>query len=179
MACVPIHPWSKLTARYCGSVSDFSRIAHLCPRIHLLRAQGPFSIYYWARHQPMRENVTYVTFSLIGWGLVQPWIESQDIHEPGRLCREPYQWFVYMTTQYPDSKVHGANVGPIWSRQDPGGPHVGPMNVAIWVCILYVWFAFIQSISWLPLSCVTAVFYDHMQCAAPLSGPVTRQVNRN
>ena len=23
----------------------------------------------------------------------------------------------------PDSKVHGANMGPIWGRQDPGGPH--------------------------------------------------------
>ena len=32
----------------------------------------------------------------------------------------------------PDSKVHGANIGPIWGRQDPGGPHVGPMNFAIW-----------------------------------------------
>ena len=28
----------------------------------------------------------------------------------------------------PESKVHGANLGPIWSRQDPGGPQVGPMN---------------------------------------------------
>ena len=34
----------------------------------------------------------------------------------------------------PDSKVHGANMGPIWGRQDPGGPHVGPMNFAIWKC---------------------------------------------
>ena len=33
----------------------------------------------------------------------------------------------------PDSKVHGANMGPIWGRQDPGGPHVAPMNSAIWV----------------------------------------------
>ena len=42
----------------------------------------------------------------------------------------------------PDSKIHGANMGrtwhgaimgPIWGRQDPGGPHVGPMNFAIWV----------------------------------------------
>ena len=32
----------------------------------------------------------------------------------------------------PDSKVHGANMEPIWGRQDPGGPHVGPMNFAIW-----------------------------------------------
>ena len=34
---------------------------------------------------------------------------------------------------YPDSKVHGANMGPIWGRQDPDGLHVGPMNFAIWV----------------------------------------------
>ena len=33
----------------------------------------------------------------------------------------------------PDSKVRGANMGPIWGRQDPGGPHVVPMNRAIWV----------------------------------------------
>ena len=26
----------------------------------------------------------------------------------------------------PDGKVHGANMGPIWGRQDPGGPHAGP-----------------------------------------------------
>ena len=36
----------------------------------------------------------------------------------------------------PDSKVHGANMGLIWGRQDPGGPHVGPMNIAIWVIII-------------------------------------------
>ena len=34
----------------------------------------------------------------------------------------------------PDSKVHGANMGPIWGREDPGGPHVGLMNFANWVC---------------------------------------------
>ena len=32
----------------------------------------------------------------------------------------------------PDSKVHRANMGPIWGRQDPGGPHIGPMNFSIW-----------------------------------------------
>ena len=32
----------------------------------------------------------------------------------------------------PDSKVHQANIGLIWGRQDPGGSHVGPMNLAIW-----------------------------------------------
>ena len=35
--------------------------------------------------------------------------------------------------QYPDSKIYGANIGPIWGPQDPDGSHVGPMNFAIWV----------------------------------------------
>ena len=34
----------------------------------------------------------------------------------------------------PDSKVHGTNMGPIWGRQDPGGPHVGRINFASWGC---------------------------------------------
>ena len=32
----------------------------------------------------------------------------------------------------PNSKVHGANVGSTWGQQDPGGPHVGPMNHTVW-----------------------------------------------
>ena len=39
-------------------------------------------------------------------------------------CR--FYWYI------PDGKVHGANMGPIWGRQDPGGSNVGPMNFAIW-----------------------------------------------
>ena len=31
----------------------------------------------------------------------------------------------------PDSNVHGINMGPTWGQQDPGGPHVSPMNFAI------------------------------------------------
>ena len=30
---------------------------------------------------------------------------------------------------YPDSKVHGANMGPTWVLSAPDGPHVGPMNL--------------------------------------------------
>ena len=37
----------------------------------------------------------------------------------------------------PASKVHGANMGPIWGRQDSGGPHVGPMNFATWDSMAY------------------------------------------
>ena len=75
------------------------------------------------------------------------------------FCHKPSHWAVYIYTYYsvgvdlflvnvvfdlnevlitdlfhiiPDSKVHGANMGPTWGRQDPVGPHVGPMDLAIW-----------------------------------------------
>ena len=32
----------------------------------------------------------------------------------------------------PDSKVHGAYIGPIWGRQDPGWPHIASLNLATW-----------------------------------------------
>ena len=32
---------------------------------------------------------------------------------------------------YPDSKIHGAKMGPTWVLWGPDGPHVGPMNLAI------------------------------------------------
>ena len=40
--------------------------------------------------------------------------------------------FKNFATNIPDSKVHSAKMGPNWVRQDPGGPHVGPMSLAIW-----------------------------------------------
>ena len=36
----------------------------------------------------------------------------------------------------PDSKVHRANAGLNWGRQDPGEPHVGPVDLAIWDAFL-------------------------------------------
>ena len=39
---------------------------------------------------------------------------------------------------YPEGDVHGANMGPIWGRQDPGGSHVGPMNFAIWDIVMHL-----------------------------------------
>ena len=43
-------------------------------------------------------------------------------------------WTIYNYT-YPDSKVHGANMGPTLVLSTPDGPHVGPMNFAIWVAM--------------------------------------------
>ena len=51
--------------------------------------------------------------------------------------------YLYNGNTYPDSKVHGTNMGPIWGRQDPGGPHVGPMDLVIWV-YLQQWHLYIK-----------------------------------
>ena len=42
---------------------------------------------------------------------------------------EPVAYLAFCIS--PDSKVHGANMGPTWALSAPGGPHVGPMNLAI------------------------------------------------
>ena len=52
----------------------------------------------------------------------------------------------YCPTNNPDSKVQGANMGPIWGRQVPGGPLVGPLNFAIWdVLLLHTLCRFVSS----------------------------------
>ena len=61
------------------------------------------------------------------------WADTQ-----GALVFRPAQFSRMCTTStreydFPDSKVHGANMGPIWGRQDSGGIKFGSMNRAIWV----------------------------------------------
>ena len=43
-----------------------------------------------------------------------------------------------LTGKYPDSKVHGANMGPTWVLSGPDGPHISPLNFAIRVDSLEV-----------------------------------------
>ena len=38
---------------------------------------------------------------------------------------------LFIEAYIPDSKVHGANMGPTWVLSSPDGPLVGPMNLAI------------------------------------------------
>ena len=52
------------------------------------------------------------------------------------MLRNHNTWLPCFTRPYklphPDSKIHGANMAPTWGRQDPGGPHVGPMSLVFW-----------------------------------------------
>ena len=63
-----------------------------------------------------RLMITYIMeVAYSGWNVTYLWL-----------------WTPFHFVEYPDSKVHGANMGPNWGRQGPGGPHV-----AIWVVVWY------------------------------------------
>ena len=67
-------------------------------------------------------------------GILNHW-ELDCLFKASKLTTKKHQSYAFWPFQkgnHPDSKVHGANMGPIWGRQDPGEPHVGPMNFAIW-----------------------------------------------
>ena len=72
---------------------------------------------------------------------------------------------------YPDSKVHGANMGPTWVMSAPDGPHVGPMNLAIRVVFVLV------------DGCIqTDLLVQHMTLALPrlnISSVITWRVSLN
>ena len=45
--------------------------------------------------------------------------------------RGAFAMMVISLLRFSDSKVHGANMGPIWVLSAPDGPHVDPINIAI------------------------------------------------
>ena len=81
--------------------------------------------------------------------------QSSSLMQNVKLCQFNQSWITSTTTcqqrgpdyilliwlatfwlndsSFPDSEVDGAYMGPTWGRQDPGGPHVGPMLLIIWV----------------------------------------------
>ena len=80
----------------------------------------------------------------------------------------------------PDSKVHGANMGPTWVLSAPDGPHVGPMNLAAVPAVWSVgpniyWGLLICTELWVSCSQlmviwpISVIFNDHWQsvCTAP------------
>ena len=56
------------------------------------------------------------------WGLQRSCVTTCPIGRHRSYWRE---------NSIPDRKGHGANIGLIWGRHDPGGPHVGQMKFAI------------------------------------------------
>ena len=79
-------------------------------------------------------------------------------------------WSVLATeTTAPGSKVHVPNMGPIWGREDPGGPHVGPIHLAIWG-ILVVWNDMIMSSGNVAINMQTLYCYKTFNVRVSLLG---------
>ena len=65
-----------------------------------------------------RESIVFAYIALnIRWG-----IDDSPAPTPRRR-----HWNIEI---FPESKVHGAYMGPTWVLSAPDGPHVGPMNLA-------------------------------------------------
>ena len=54
---------------------------------------------------------------------------------PDPASKRNVAWCIGVYVVTPDSKVHGANMGPTWVLSAPGGSHVGLMDPAIWEAI--------------------------------------------
>ena len=85
----------------------------------------PIPLLYYCVHSsgyPWRLLAIWSSFQIkCMWSIKQK-------HDLSTVCSTPY------ILPYPDSKVHGANMGPTWVLSAPDGPHVGPMNLALRVC---------------------------------------------
>ena len=61
-----------------------------------------------------------------------PFLSFRHINGIFKNTRRDLAWFhISMYIIIPDNKDHEAYMGPTWVLSAPGGPHVGPMNLAI------------------------------------------------
>ena len=102
----------------------FASSIYNCMTIHSLE-NSCFQVNNYARswaawHYRKKRNVHIVALRV---GIQRCLADARSVSVSWR-----HHVYVY---HFPDSKVHGAYMGPTWGRQDPGGPHVGPMNLAI------------------------------------------------
>ena len=119
----------------------------------------------WARYHYCGMTLSQEIYTMGAQLSVKAVLPLTEILATSDSCSNtgPGWWFarsgefgeIVATRKLPESKVHGVNMEPIWGRQDPGGPHVGPMYFAIWIgwsaspgwarhprraCFFHVWF---------------------------------------
>ena len=86
---------------------------------------------YFRKHKPYLHFILFVNRKLT-------WVDETLSHRGQGSIHHVYSmpwllmtWHPKLTiSEFPDSKVHGANMGPTWVLSAPDGSHVGPMNLA-------------------------------------------------
>ena len=71
------------------------------------------------------------------------------------MSKQSDNTFRHQKSNVTDSKVHGANMGPIWGRQDPGGPMLAPWTLLSGMFISIVRCLFIAA--FLKGACTTSI----------------------
>ena len=96
------------------------------------------------RQNTIARHYCYVLTSL-KWSLkVLKYFAFSNVVNQVSLRHTRWKWWVRDDTlsisgrRVPDSNVHGANTGLTWVLSAPGGPHVGPINLAIRVCFRWI-----------------------------------------
>ena len=105
----------------------------------------PFCWWHFYMHFLKKHLYTLIHISqkFVARGLIDNKSSLVQVIAWHRMGNKPFpepmmtKWCYFMPQGHtkisnPDSKLHRANMGPIWGWQDPGGPHIGPMNFAIW-----------------------------------------------
>ena len=84
--------------------------------------------FMYSQHVPVYDLKKKRGDCLIKWLIM---LGFMDLRGP-RVCRRSTPVLLMLLS--PESKVHGANMGPTWALSAPDGPHDVPMNLAIRVC---------------------------------------------
>ena len=117
--CLPL-PWKRLH-QYIVSVPAI--------RIYILTTDSNWS-----------NELCALWISVYKWWLSIPYNCDLSAHnlsvgtQIANECSIIFPWLMTLTDylkNIPDSKVHGANMGPTWVLSAPDGPDVGPMKLAI------------------------------------------------
>ena len=97
---------------------------------HVLIPPNQYALATIAEYPPseIAENMLLLLYGLFGLERIQCWFKA--------VCVTTI-YFQYFDFILPDSKIHGANMGPIWVLSAPYGSHVGPMDFAIWAWITF------------------------------------------
>ena len=107
-----------------------------------LRFATNLTLMYWHRYVMIETVILWLSYEYVStiWYVVLQnenglgYREDISFHFY-RLLSSLHDLPYYPPGQTPDSKDHVANMGLTWGQQDPGGPHVGHMNLIIWYCL--------------------------------------------
>ena len=82
--------------------------------------------------KPWYFNAKHTVYAVL-CGMLSSYLSQTRLRHTLHGCQQ-FVWdteLCYLNLAALIARFMGVNMGPIWGRQDPGGPHVGPMNLVM------------------------------------------------